>query len=276
MKSFHDTPIFRCGDKAVLRRFFIRYGIDTAAPEIILINSIANAFSMLPYENLTKIIKADGVISPRSAMRLPDEVLADHLKWGTGGTCFSLTAAIIAVYDSLGIEAYPILADRHYGTNTHCGLLVKNDRKTLLVDPGYLLFTPTPLPSSATVSIEMGYTTVELKPLQGGKRIELATAVKGSRKTRLTYKTDIVDPETFVNAWIASFGWEMMTYPVLTRSSAGEHFYLQGDLLSIRNSEKTIRSHLSINQQLSFIGNRMGISQTIIEKAWKVLKYGET
>jgi hypothetical protein len=266
--------VFRCRDGAVLQRFCQRYTIDARAPRTALITRVARAFSSLPYENLTKIIKADGVIGPRSALRLPDEVLADHLRWGTGGTCFSLTAAVIAVYDALGIEAYPLLADRHYGIDTHCGLVVMHEKQMLLVDPGYLLFIPTPFPTTTTVSVALGYTTIELRPLHGGRRVELATVVKGSRKVRLTYKRAIVDAETFVRAWIDSFTWEMMAYPVLTRCTAGEHLYLQGGALSIRTAEKTIRSRLGINEQLDFIGNTMGISRGIIAQAWGVVKHG--
>lgn len=276
MATIHDAPVFRCSDAEVLHRFSQRYRIVKQAPQDAVINSVAKAFSSLPYENLTKIIKADGVVSPRSAMRLPDEVLADHLRWGTGGTCFSLTAAVIAVYDAFGIEAYPLLADRHYGVNTHCGLIVLHKEKTLLVDPGYLLFIPTPFPDRVNVSVALGYTTIELRPLQDGQRIELATIVRGSRKVRLTYKRQIVDAETFVRAWIDSFTWEMMTYPVLTRCTPTEHLYLQGDALSIRTAEKTVRSRLSFNEQLDFIGNTMGISRHIIARALEVVKHGTT
>ena len=274
MAGIHDAPVFHCGDPAVVRRFCQRYGIDAHAPRMTVIERVAQAFSSLPYENLTKIIKSDGVVGPRSAMRLPDEVLADHLRWGTGGTCFSLTAAVIAVYNALGIEAYPLLADRHYGIDTHCGLVVMHERRMLLVDPGYLLFIPTPFPTTAAVSVALGYTTIELRPLQGGQRIELATIVKGSRKVRLTYKRTIVDAETFVRAWIDSFTWEMMTYPVLTRCAAGEHLYLQGGALSVRTAEKTIRSRLGVKEQLDFIRNTMGISRDIIAQAWGVITHG--
>jgi arylamine N-acetyltransferase len=277
MPQFHDAPIFRIADKGLLDRFCQRYGIDPFSPESDRIVSIARAFSSLPYENLTKIIKADAVVGPRSAMRLPDEVIGDHLRWGTGGTCFSLTAALIAVYNALGIGAQPLLADRHYGTNTHCGMaLQRGTEAPLLVDPGYLLFVPTPLPTLAAVSVPLGYTTIELLPLDGGNRIDLVTIVRGSRKVRLTYKRAFVDPETFERAWISSFAWEMMTYPVLNRTTAGQHLYLQGDTLAVRSSEKTTRSVLDPSGQIDFIGKAMGISRDIVLKAWEVTRHGKS
>lgn len=276
MSRFHDAPFFQLADPMLLERFCKRYNIDPQSPAPERINRVARAFSALPYENLTKIIKADSVVGPRSAMRLPDEVIADHLRWGTGGTCFSLTAALIAVYDALGIETHPLLADRHYGINTHCGISVMSGDLRLLVDPGYLLFVPTPLPTLTTTSIALGYTTIELNPIDGGNRIDLVTVVKGSRKIRLTYKRAPVDPVTFERAWITSFSWEMMTYPVLNRTTAGKHLYLQGDTLAIRSAEKTTRSVLDAAGQIDFIGNSMGIARDIILKAWEVTKHGKS
>lgn len=272
----HDAPFFRIIDSSIVQRFCTRYGIDSSAPQKTVVEQTARAFSMVPYENLTKIIKTDALVNHQSALRFPDEVLSDHLRWGTGGTCFSLTAAIIAVYGALGIEAQPLLADRHYGTDTHCGLVVMHENATLLIDPGYLFFVPTPLPEITTVAVALGYTTIELCPIDGGRRVELVTIVKGSRKLRLTYKRAPVDPETFVKAWEASFAWEMMTYPVLTRCTAGEHLYMQGASVALRTAQKTTRSKLDPSEQMVFIGSTMGISREVITKAWGVLGYGTT
>lgn len=275
MKSIHEAPVFRCDDAGLLQRFFSRYAINQKAPVQRQISDVAEVFSRIPYENLTKIIKSEGLLHPESALRYPSEVLGDHLTWGTGGTCFSLTAALIAVYGALGIEAHPLLADRHYGTDTHCGLVVLHQKKQLLIDPGYLFFVPTPLPTLAVQRISLGYTTIELSPIDGGNRVELITEVRGNRKLRLTYKRGIADPETFIRAWKSSFTWEMMTYPVLTRCGAGEHHYMQGGRVAVRNAEKTIRTRLSPSEEIDYIGTRMGIDKEVVLNAWKVIGYGK-
>ncbi|MFW6244582.1 MAG: hypothetical protein ACOC36_01715, partial [Fibrobacterota bacterium] len=97
----HDSPYVSVTDPLLLQRFLERFVIAPRASGEVLIRSVADAFSSIPYENLTKIIKSETIVSPRSAMRLPDELIGDYLRWGTGGTCFSLTAAIIAVYGAL-------------------------------------------------------------------------------------------------------------------------------------------------------------------------------
>ena len=276
IKPVHTAPIFRCEDRVLLNRFCRRYRIHPGDEPLAVIEQCAKAFSALPYENLTKIIKSDSVLSPNSALRFPEEVLADHLNWGTGGTCFSLTAALIAVFNELGFDAQPLLADRHYGTDTHCGLAVMHDKQVLLIDPGYLLFIPTPLPAVTSSVIVLDYTTIELCPLKGGKRIELATVVRGSRKVRLTYKRSPVDAATFKRAWMDSFAWEMMTYPVLTRCIAGRHLYFRGTSALVRTSEKTERFELEPSEQLAFMRDTMGVAEDVALKAREITRHGET
>ncbi len=274
MKPVHTAPIFRCNDRVLLDRFCRRYGIHPDDGPADVIEQCAGAFSALPYENLTKIIKSDSVLSPDSALRYPAEVLADHLKWGTGGTCFSLTAALIAVFNELGFNAQPLLADRHYGPDTHCGLAVKHEDRLLLLDPGYLLFIPTPLPAFASSVVDLGYANIELRPSEGGSRIELATIVRGGRKARLTYKRSPVDAAAFKRAWVDSFTWEMMTYPVLTRCSAGRHVYFQRTSASVRTSEKTERFELETSEQFAFIRENMGVAGDVVLRAWEVMRHG--
>jgi hypothetical protein len=153
-------------------------------------------------------------------------------------------------------------------------MVVLHGGKMLLIDPGYLLFVPTPLPTSATAVVSLEYTTIELCPLDNGNRIELATVVKGNRKVRLTYKRAPVDAATFQRAWVDSFTWEMMTYPVLTRCTAGQHLYLQGGSVAIRTSERTVRSKLDRAEQIAFIGKNMGVARDVVVKAWEVIHHG--
>jgi hypothetical protein len=233
------------------------------------------AFSILPYENLTKILKSDSVISASSAMRYPDELLGDFLKWGTGGTCFSLTAAVVAVFEALGIIAHPVLADRHYGPDTHCGISVTGDSgQVFLLDPGYLVFEPIPVPREIPVTIGNGFNRIELNPLASGARVELYTIVRNNRKLRLTFKMEQVGDEAFRRAWEQSFAFEMMHYPVLTSIVNGAHLYIQGNSLSIRDDQKTIRRTLTKENEIEYITAMLGIHREIVIKALEKVNYG--
>lgn len=272
MKTGEEHPLFRIGDRSLIDRLVGRI-LDADAQKIV--EQVCAAFARMPYENLTKIVKREEVIGPSSARRLPDEVINDHLTYGTGGTCFSLTAALVAVLRHFCVEAHPILADRRYGPDTHCAVLVSFGGRRCVVDPGYLIHHPIPLPSDVPVRVANRFNVVELVP-EGDARTALYTRSGNDRKYRLTYKTVPVDGETFGAAWDRSFGWEMMTYPVLTRTTAAEHYYLQGGELRVRRGDRTERRRLEREESGQFLSDAMGISPHIIEQAFRLVGDGAT
>jgi hypothetical protein len=270
----HDASWLRMNNDIVVHEFLARFAISDKGPESLLFQ-ITDAFKQIPFENLTKIIKADSVVSARSAKRSPDELIGDYLRFGTGGTCFSLTAATVAMLDAVGIDAYPVLADRHYGLDTHCGLIiVRPDARLLILDPGFLLFSPVVVPTDGPVSMETGFNRVELVPIAGGSKIELYTTVKGNRKLRLTFKIDPVSDEAFGKFWERSFEFEMMNYPVLTRCVNGAHHYLQDNVLAIRDAHRTKRTVLTPEMQIDFLSGSVNIHRSIVTQALEIVKNG--
>ena len=272
MPPVHTDPLLTIADQAVFAEFCRRAQIQMPLEhEGVLMAKLCAALSRIPYENLTKIIKADDVINPGSAKRLPDEVIRDYLHYGAGGTCFSLTAACIAIFNACGIEAHPILADRHYGVDTHCALVFPQESGLMLLDPGYLIHEPIRLPTAAPVTLTHGFNTLELAPRNAGQIVELFTVVNNSRKSRLTYKVTLLDGAEFGRAWERSFAWEMMTYPVLTRKCHGVHQYLQGNNLRIRDEARTTKLALTPEQEYDFISQTLGIHPTIIKQAFAIV-----
>lgn len=268
----HTDPHLLITEQTTFTRFLKAIHVD---PHVdrgeVLLTRLCAAFARIPYENLTKIIKSGELINPSNAKRLPDEVLRDYLEHGTGGTCFSLTAAFIAIFNALSIEAHPILADRHYGTDTHCALVFSHEADLLLLDPGFLINQPVRLPSLEPIIRSTGFNTIELVPHDAGRKVELFTIANKSRRSRLTYKINPLDGPTFGRAWERSFAWEMMTYPVLTRYSNGIQHYLQGNTLRIRKNGQTTRQTLSPDEEYEFISKTLGINKTVIKKAFSVL-----
>ena len=119
-------------------------------------------------------------------------MLQDFRRWRSGGTCFSLTAALLHLVRSLGLPGEPILADRRYGVDTHCALLVWLDDRPHLLDPGYLIVEPVPLDATTNeLVVPTRFNQLHLMPGEAD-RIELHTAEQGNRRYRLTYKTSPV------------------------------------------------------------------------------------
>ena len=251
-------------DSAALRAFCEHFRLVPGARKEALAEKVATAFSSLPYENLTKVLKHDregGVVR-----RGPEEVIRDHLRLGSGGTCFSLTAALLHVLRGLGLRAEPILADRHYGENTHSALLVWLEGHPHLLDPGYLILKPLPLPGDRDLE-QRGPTSFNellLRHRERGSKIELHTLQQGATSHRLTFKPEPAEDRAFLAAWDASFGWEMMRYPLLTRVQDGDQLYLQGARFQRRSQKDVERSELF---EAEDIARSFGLETNLVREA---------
>jgi len=272
--SFLEPP----SDSAALRCFVERFHVAIEGSPREVLSSAARAFARIPYENLSKIVKRDREGSARSAFRSPLEVLQDHLDSGAGGTCFSLTAALLHLLRALGFEAEPLLADRPYGPDTHCAVRVVLDGVPHLVDPGYLVVEPVPLVAprvgeSGQVRVETSFNEVLLTARDGGARVDLETVQGGSRVRRLAFRTLPADASQLVKAWEASFGWDMMRYPLLTRirQRDGAQVYLQGTHLQVRTRSGVERRVVPIDSLPAVVEEELGVRSGLAREALEVL-----
>src|ERR1043166_3767024 len=207
-------------NSSLLAHFLHAHGIALALPPVELLTQVARAFARLPFENLTKIIKDAEAGRVEEARRTPGEGRADHAAFGAGGTCFALTATMLYLIRALGFVAEPMLADRRFGADTHSGLLVWLDGQPHLLEPGYLIVTPLPVPSEGEVLVPTPFNCLILRA-EAGSKVELYTADKhpslALRATkpryRLTIKAMPVDAGEFLRAWDTSFEADMMRYP---------------------------------------------------------------
>ena len=262
-------------DSPALGLFREHFGLPSetfldASPESLL-EAVARSFARIPYENLTKIVKDEREGAPERARRGPLEVLRDHIELGTGGTCFSLTAAMLHVLRGLGFSAEPLLADRPYGVNTHCAITVDLNGSPHLIDPGFLIVKPIPLEITAETRIETPFNELTLLPGRGGTTLELSTAQDGRRTPRITFKTDPVDSSELLRAWDASFEWDMMRYPLLTRVQGGRQLYLQGNRFQIRTRAGAERRRVDATELPRLIEEHFGLRSTVAVTALEAL-----
>jgi arylamine N-acetyltransferase len=271
------SPLTPPSDRSVLDAFVQHFGLPPDGPPLVQLRGVVSAFAELPYENLTKIIKSDACGSPSRARRYPAEVVGDHVAAGTGGTCFSLTAALLHLVRALGWRAEPVLADRRYGANTHCALLVWAGDRPHLIDPGFLILDPIPLDAARETHVPTAFNELVLTPQAGGQRVELATVGHGRRTYRLTFRTAPADEGEFLQAWDASFDWDMMHYPVLTRVRGGRQLYLQGRRLQTRSREAVDRQEIAPDALPHQIAAAFGLDSRIVARALAVLhRHGDS
>ncbi len=261
----------------LLRQFLRAHQINADQTPVELLTDVARAFARLPFENLTKIIKDAEAGRVEEARRTPAEVLADHHAFGAGGTCFALTATMLYLVRALGFSAEPILADRRYGADTHSGLLVWLDGKPHLLDPGYLIVKPLPVPTAGEVHVATPFNQLILRAQDGGAKVELHTLQHKQTTYRLTFKPTPVDAGEFLRAWDVSFDAEMMRYPVLSRVVENQQVYLQKKHLLIRSVDATTTTEVPPDRLIDEIARQFQIAPAVVAKALGLLKSkGET
>src|SRR5687767_5394334 len=92
-------------DQELLSRFVQYFQLNPRSTPRELLRQVATAFSRLPYENLSKIIKFEDCQNVTAARQFPHEIVQGHIQYGAGGTCFSLTSTLLYLVRSLGFQA---------------------------------------------------------------------------------------------------------------------------------------------------------------------------
>jgi arylamine N-acetyltransferase len=253
----------------VVKDFLKLVGIDPPKPSVEALGELARAFMRFPYENLTKIIRADRESDPIKRMRTPDIVLGDHLDIGAGGTCFSLAHFFHAVLARCGYPSRPVMCDRSYGPDTHCALIVDVAESKYLVDPGYLLEHPVELPRKGSVSIGTPLSEARLTRLGETSQYLLSTINGGKETIRYRLKDREVSDAEFTERWIDSFDWPQMNQLLITRLERDGHVYLRGTHL--RHSTVENRSREKIVGDFEKVVQRtFGIDQRVVEQAMQL------
>jgi hypothetical protein len=176
---------------------------------------------------------------------------------------------------ALGWQAEPILADRRYGPDTHSALLVWIGGRPHLLDPGYLIVQPLPLPTAGEVTVATPFNQLVLAAQNHGAKVELHTIQDRQKTYRLTFKTAPADTGQFLHAWDVSFDQDMMRYPVLSRVAGGQQLYLQKNHLLIRSRAASARTELPPDRLIQDIARQFGIAPEIADRALDILKKRE-
>jgi arylamine N-acetyltransferase len=237
-----------------------------------LLRKILAGFSNLPYENLSKIIKFWRYRENEAQrLRLPEEVLEDHLRFHLGGTCFSLTFFLQTLLVNHRFACYPIMGDMRAGRNVHCALVVFLDQVKYLVDPGYLLRQPMALDPSKSRLYHTEFTGVELRFDPQNEAYDVFTFNRQEIKWRYRFVDRPTPSEEFLQHWQASFYRNSIHGICLTRATEQELIYIHKDFMRISSLEG--KRNVSIKRNYhGTIQQLFGIAPEYVEQALAALR----
>lgn len=241
------------------------------APSRSLLEHTCSAFSALPWENLTKMLRKASSEPGPGRLRDPLTVMEDHISNGTGGTCFSLVATLGEILSSLGFDARPVMGDMRHGRDIHCALLARIGEDLLLLDPGYLVAEPVTLGRAHAVSV--GPSTLEYRTTGDG-RVEMGLLRDGSFDWRCTLRLDRLAPGVFEDRWLESFDSPGMNGLHLSRVSRGERLYAHDANLRIegRAGGRNLKMR---DDWAGIVAGSFGVDRRLAEsalEAWRGLR----
>jgi hypothetical protein len=164
------------------------------------------------------------------------------------------------------------MADKGRSADIHCGLRFEWQGRAYLLDPGYMIFDPLPLPGAglaATAWIPPNEVRVEDVP--DGRVYRLWSGPRGAPKWRFDFRKAPVDEAEFIRHWEASYALPMMGYPVLNRIEGGVQHYLQKRSLLVRTAEGSEMRKLEREELMEALGRVFGIPDGLAREALDIV-----
>ncbi|MBN2105353.1 arylamine N-acetyltransferase [bacterium] len=250
--------------------FFKYFQVPKRSPSLDYLSEILLCYSHLPYENLSKIIKHKNQMEWTDKIRLPEEVMDDHMHFRFGGTCFSLTFTLETILSLAGFVCYPIMADMKWRPNSHCALIVIWKGDKYLIDPGYLLNQPMRLNGAKPRVLHSEISGVEVIYRPSEDYYHLYTFNKDQTKWRYRFRDIIVSRQEYFALWLDSYHWNSMHGLLLTKTKKGCMVYVHKTFMR----ETTFKSKKNINIKHDYhqaIHDTFGIDKIKVEEALAAL-----
>lgn len=199
---------FRAGQPAVivpvmLDRVLARWGLSPLPDDPVARLKVLHAAFVrhVPFENVTKLLRARAVRNVDEARRTPGIFWSDHLSFGGGGTCFATTAAFAGLLNSAGLPAAPAFAElEKEDPRAHAVLLVQAGREAWMSDVGYALAAPVPLPGRTPRIVGTAQYDVELRRGARGE-LQVLTEDALGRRFRYRFRPKPASAAAYEEAW---------------------------------------------------------------------------
>ncbi len=242
-----------------------RYGVRRGKDIETLLEDVASVFANLPYENLTKLLRKYEV-EGEERLRMPAQVVSEHLELGAGGTCFSLSTLFGRALDLFDVPVYPVLARMRTTRALHCGLVTQVGNHRFLVDPGYLVCRPVCLEPGGVSRVETRTGLVEVRGAGDGRSYDL---IAGGR-WRYRFIDESIETQRFLELWQDSFDWVMMHQLHLSKAVEGGYLYVHGHRMRIQGPDG--KRNVNIRQrQTEALAEYFGIHEDLARRALEVI-----
>jgi len=248
---------------------FLRiHNISHEKNSIFHVSEILRYFSLLPYENISKILRLNSDFN-NSPFRMPGEIIEDFNKYNLGGTCFSLTLYLKTILEYFNYQNYIVMADMNSGKNTHCALILVFNNQQYLLDPGYLLQEPL-LISDKPEKLITPTNSILLDYDLETERHSLSTIKNGNVVWRYSFQNRATEMETFFMHWENSFHWMTMHGICMSKKNQEGFIYLHNNYLKKEGSGITHKG--KFKEEISVIAEQyFNIPDQIIRNAQKAL-----
>lgn len=253
---------------ALLRHF----GIRTGGPAEEFLHELMDHFTLIPYENLSKIIKRGTTTESAARLRLPDEMYEDFITRRLGGTCFSLTYYLVCLLEHAGLDAYVCMAHAGRRSNVHCVTMVDTgvDAVRYLLDPGYVISAPLPVRRDATVRIRTPHTHVRLDYHRDRNVFSVSTGNGAAMKMRYWFTDLPVSWEDFFHYWQQSFCEGTLTDVCLTIRKGERLVYLHGNYIREMSTQGFRKRRVKTDLH-GVISRVSGVREEFVEEALAAL-----
>ncbi len=244
--------------------YFLRlFQIEASEPSLEHVVRILRSFSLLPYENLSKILYLNRNWQS-GHFRWPQDIISDYERFHLGGTCFSLTFFLKTILDYCGYRTEILMADMKSGPNTHCLLLLYFEGREYLLDPGYLLQYPLPLDSPNIT----GKFALRYDP--GNDRYSLRTIEGDQEKRRYSFRKAPTSLMDFQKYWEDSFHWMTMHGICLSKREENGFIYLHNHYLKRVTDSEHFKGNVTTDLS-EIVQNWFGIPSELVRSAQNAL-----
>jgi len=193
--------------KGLLDRVLDKWGVTRPdAPTEAALEALHAAYlAHVPFENATKLIKVGRAGTAGAAIRGPVEFWEEHLRWGSGGTCFSSAAAYQFLLRYAGFPSQLLFCQLPASDeDAHTALLVTAEGRQFLVDGGYALPSTVALPDGAAVRKSTTYYDIEIRRGVEDEYLVFSEDDRGQR-FRYRFMQKEVGEQAFLQSWRKTF-----------------------------------------------------------------------